>query len=512
MKPVVKGVALSLFHVPTLMAYYGNVPYYERVFKPDSEYLSKLSSTLRTYDEAVKYPPNQVFIGNYSPEELRKIKRPWLINENLTANREGEFGEIFNELEFFGWLKIADSFELVWLEKNFLVQVKEIISRHSLFYQSDLKDLGEGKELYEIKAELAKGGAVPLFYGLEIIGCVRNGHAYDENLKGYPLLEKLANKASSVVVLRQVISNCAMEAKSIDFIIESSEEAVGDMFQPGGGDLAKAIAEKAQCLNANGVDVRAFCAGPAGAVIIASSLVKSGLFKNVVVIGGGSVPKLGMNSREHVAKGLTPLEDCLGAVAVLISEDDGISPVINLDSVGRHKVGTGSSPQAITTALVSDPLKMLGLNFTDVDKYAPELHNPEITEPAGAGDVPLANIKMIAALATMQGEIKRDQMDRFIVEKGIVGFSPTQGHIPSGVPILGWARKEILIDNWKRVMVIGKGSLFLARMTNLAEGFSFLVEKNEPVTELTQPTTLSREYIREVIIEVLQEMSGKFGG
>ncbi len=112
----------------------------------------------------------------------------------------------------------------------------------------------------------------------------------------------------------------------------------------------------------------------------------------------------------------------------------------------------------------------------------------------------------------MQGEIKRDQMDRFIVEKGIVGFSPTQGHIPSGVPILGWARKEILIDNWKRVMVIGKGSLFLARMTNLAEGFSFLVEKNEPVTELTQPTTLSREYIREVIIEVLQEMSGKFGG
>ncbi len=512
MKPVVKGVALSLFHVPTLMAYYGNVPYYEREFKPDSEYLSKLISTLRTYEEVVNYPPNQVFIGNYSPEELRKIKRPWLVNENSPVNKAGEFGEIFNELEFYGWLKIADSFELVWLEKSFLAQVKEILSQHSLINQSDLKDLGEGKSIEEIKAELDKGNSIPLLYGSEIVGSVRNAHTYDENLKGYPLLEKLSNKASAVVVLRQVINNCAMEAKSIDFIIESSEEAVGDMYQPGGGDLAKAIAEKAQCINANGVDVRAFCAGPAGAVVIASSLIKAGLFKNVVVIGGGSVPKLGMNSREHVAKGLKPLEDCLGAVAILISEDDGVSPVINLDSVGRHKVGTGSSPQAITTALVLDSLKKLGLSFSDVDKYAPELHNPEITEPAGAGDVPLANIKMIAALATMQGEIKREQMESFIAEKGIIGFSPTQGHIPSGVPILGWARKEILEGNWKRVMVIGKGSLFLARMTNLAEGFSFLIEKNEPITKLTQPTTLSRDYIREVIIEVLQELSGKFGG
>ncbi|MBT9174632.1 MAG: Glycine/sarcosine/betaine reductase complex component C subunit beta [candidate division WS2 bacterium] len=512
MRPVVKGVALSLFHVPTLMAYYGNVPYYERVFKPDSEYLSKLTSTARTYDEVVKYPPNQVFIGNYSPEDLRKISRPWSVNDNFSANRAGEFGEIFNELEFYGWLKIADSFELVWLEKGFLGQVKEILSTHCLFIPSDLKDLGEGRDLEDVKNEINKGNAIPLLCGSEIVGSVRNAHSYDENLKGYPLLEKLSNKASAIVVLRQVINNCAMEAKSIDFVIESSEEAVGDMFQPGGGDLAKAIAEKAQCVNANGVDVRAFCAGPAGAVVIASSLVKSGLFKNVAVIGGGSIPKLGMNSREHVAKGLKPLEDCLGAVAILISEDDGVSPVVNLDSVGRHKVGTGSSPQAITTALVSEPLKKLGLSFSDVDKYAPELHNPEITEPAGAGDVPLANIKMIAALATMQGEIKREQMDSFIVERGIVGFSPTQGHIPSGVPFLGWARKEILKGNWKRVMVIGKGSLFLARMTNLAEGFSFLVEKNEPLRELPQPSTLSREYIREVIIEVLQEISGNLGG
>ena len=35
----------------------------------------------------------------------------------------------------------------------------------------------------------------------------------------------------------------------------------------------------------------------------------------------------------------------------------------------------------------------------DVDRYATELHDPEITEPAGGGNVPSRNYRMIAALA-----------------------------------------------------------------------------------------------------------------
>jgi len=50
-------------------------------------------------------------------------------------------------------------------------------------------------------------------------------------------------------------------------------------------------------------------------------------------------------------------------------------------------------------ALTVKPLEKLGLNLQDVDKYAPEMQNPEVTEPAGAGDVPKSNYKMIAALA-----------------------------------------------------------------------------------------------------------------
>ncbi|MDH7480184.1 MAG: glycine/sarcosine/betaine reductase complex component C subunit alpha, partial [Syntrophomonadaceae bacterium] len=59
-----------------------------------------------------------------------------------------------------------------------------------------------------------------------------------------------------------------------------------------------------------------------------------------------------------------------------------------------------------------------------------------------------------------------------------VGFAPTQGHIPSGVPMLGHLREELLRGGIRRAMVIGKGSLFLGRMTDLFDGTSLLLEAN----------------------------------
>ncbi|HBM80986.1 MAG TPA: glycine reductase, partial [Clostridiaceae bacterium] len=105
--------------------------------------------------------------------------------------------------------------------------------------------------------------------------------------------------------------------------------------------------------------------------------------------------------------------------------------------------------------------------MTDIDKYSPEMQNPECTEPAGAGNVPMANFKMIAALAVKYKQIERSQLMEFAKKHGNPGFAPTQGHVPSGVPIIGFARDFILEGKIKSVMVIGKGSLFLGRMTNL---------------------------------------------
>ncbi|MCL6645147.1 MAG: DUF5940 domain-containing protein [Dehalococcoidia bacterium] len=165
---------------------------------------------------------------------------------------------------------------------------------------------------------------------------------------------------------------------------------------------------------------------------------------------------------------------------VLLGPDDGRSPVLRLDSVGRHTVAAGSVQQHIVEALVQAPLDRLGLRFADIDKYATELHNPEITDTAGSGDVPRTNYRLIAALAARRGEIPAgsEARDRFIAEHGMPGFSPTQGHVASAMPYIAHALDGLRAGELRRTMFLAKGSLFLGRMTHLADGESFILEAN----------------------------------
>jgi betaine reductase len=254
------------------------------------------------------------------------------------------------------------------------------------------------------------------------------------------------------------------------------------MNQRGGGNFAKAIGEVCGLVNATGSDTRGFCAAPVHALVEAAALVQSGIYKNVVVVAGGSVAKLGMNAKDHIKKGLPVLEDVLGAFAAFIGENDGISPVFRTDIVGRHTIGSGASPQAVTQAIVADPLDRVGLKLADIDTFSVEMQNPEVTEPAGAGDVPKANYKMIAALGVMRKEFERSELNQVVDRIAMPGFAPTQGHIPSGVPFLGHCRDMMLAGELNRVMIVGKGSLFLGRLTNLFDGVSFVLERNKGVS------------------------------
>jgi len=158
--------------------------------------------------------------------------------------------------------------------------------------------------------------------------------------------------------------------------------------------------------------------------------------------------------------------------------------------------------------IVYNPLDRLSLKAFEVDKYAPELQNPEITEPAGAGDVPKANYKMIAAIAVKRGELKREEMDSFVEKHGVIGFAPTQGHIPSGVPFIGYAREQILAGNMTRAMIIGKGSLFLGRMTNLFDGISFIMEKNPGLKKEEKMPDIS-SYLAEAFREFAEYLKAR---
>lgn len=506
----IRGYSYCLNHTPELGLYYGNTPYMERISHGETEYIKKLSKSMQSYDEACSYAPNQAFIGGLDLERLKEQPTPMYENRMNGASRFGKFGEIMPENEFLALMDICDVFDIVWLEESFAGEVRDALTKHPLMNENILSRLEKGHTPSEIEKEAKEHGALPLYFNGKIAGCCRKGHDFDESLSAHVLLENIASKAGSVLALLHLLKTTGLSPADIDYIIESSEEAAGDMNQRGGGNFAKAIAEIAGCVNASGFDVRSFCAGPVNAVIAGATQVASGARPNVVVLAGGAIPKLFMNSRDHVRKDMPALEDCLGSFAVLLDADDGTCPIMRLDALGKHSVGAGASPQAVTSALVYEPLQKIGLSFADVDKFAAELQIPEITVPAGAGDVPAANFKMIAALAVMKGELNREEIPSFVESKGIPGFAHTQGHIPSGVPFIGHACEDIKEGKYERVMIIGKGSLFLARLTNLSDGASFLIEPSSGVSGQTRGVTT--EEVRGILLEVLEDLSKELAG
>lgn len=504
---VVRGVSYVLVHAPSMLVHMGTTQTVEREVNPESDYLKELAKHLRSYSECMAYPPNQAYIGNITPDELAGIVRPWYEKPLAKANRIGARGEIMPEDEFYALMKTVDSFDLVVLEEGFTERIATKLVSDSIWTEDDRERLGTGEPINHIEELVSKGRAEGLYEGEALVGCVKAAHERDKNLAAHVMIENLAAKASGTLALRHLAARNDIDPADIEYIIECSEEACGDMYQRGGGNFAKAIGEMAGCVNASGCDVRGFCAAPAHAMVNAAGLVRSGIFKNVAVVGGGSIAKLGMNGRDHVKKGLPVLEDVLGGFAVLVSEDDGVSPVVRTDAVGRHNIGTGSSPQAVMTAIVVDPLERIGLSLREVDKYSAEMQNPEITESAGAGDVPTSNLKIIAALAVKEGEIERGDLGAFVKKHGMPGFAPTQGHVPSGVPALGYLCDEIMAGRIERAQIISKGSLFLGRLTNLFDGISFVIESNSGKrvrNDRPEMAGVSDDQLRKIIADALR--------
>ena len=505
---VIRAAGYVLAHTPDMVIHNGTTQTTEKVVNPGSDYLKELPSHLRSYEDCLAYVPNQAYIGNVTNDELRALEFPYFDKKARDPLREGRYGEIMPQDEFYGLMQICDVFDLVLLEKAFAEEVKGKLGKWGQLGEEQLNILDKNdwdKETLEklVVEEHAEG----LYMDSVLVGCVKRAHDVDVNLSAHTMLENIVTKASSVQAILNLLRTSGTDPGSIDYVIDCCEEACGDMNQRGGGNFAKAAAETAGLANATGSDVRGFCAGPAHAILDAASLVKAGTFRNVLVTAGGCTAKLGMNGKDHVRKGLPILEDCIGGFAVLIGENDGVNPVIRNDIVGRHTVGTGSAPQNVIGSLVTDPLDRAGLKVTDVDKFAPELQNPDITKPAGAGDVPESNFKMIAALAVKRGDIARTDIPAFVRDHGLVGWAPTQGHIPSGVPFIGPLRDMILEGKAKRGMIIGKGSLFLGRMTNLFDGVSFVVEANPGKEERSAETGISKEEVRAMIAESMRDFA-----
>jgi hypothetical protein len=170
-------------------------------------------------------------------------------------------------------------------------------------------------------------------------------------------------------------------------------------------------------------------------------------------------------------------------------------------SISRRLVPVGRRHSAAVQAIVAAPLDRVGIPLSAVDTFSVEMQNPEITEPAGAGDVPKANYKMIAALGVMRKDFERSELNAVVDRISMPGFAPTQGHIPSGAPFMAHCRDMMADGALSRAMIVGKGSLFLGRLTNLFDGVSFLVEKNPGQAE--EATGTDKETLRLMVADAL---------
>ena len=385
MTAAIHGCSLILAHAPDLVRH-GSKPTRE-------DAADAIKPALRTFEDALGYPPHQVFIGNLAPDALWGIERPWWKNA-AEPSAAGPYGVFVDQDALYAQMEAADQFQLLHLD---------------------------GRE--------ASNGALSLYRNGSRAGVMDRAHELDESLSAGVLLENLACKATGAIALEHLLSHTGFPAEDLAYAIGCGEEAVGDRYQRGGGNLGKAIAEQAGCVNASGSDVKAFCAGPIHALVVAASLVSSGVYEHVAVVAGGSLAKLGMKFAGALRNEVPVLEDVLAGLAILVGPAGNGAPTIRLDAVGRHRVGSGSAQQAVLEDLVVEPLARLGRGILDVERYATELHDPEITEPAGAGNVPQRNYRLIGALAVKRGELERAKLDDFERERGLPGFSPTQGHV-----------------------------------------------------------------------------------
>ncbi len=253
--PVIKGAGYALVHTSDIIIHNGTTQTTEKLTNPNSEYLKKLPEHIRDFDKVLKYIPNQVYIGNMKPENLRDYEMPWHDKEATVQERFGKYGEIMPQDEFIGLMKLADAFDLVLLEKEFTQAIKEKLSNHPLF-KEDANTLKEGVELEVINKAMSEH-AEGLYQDGQLIGCVKKAHDVDVNLTAHILFENLVVKASGVLAFNNLLAKNNITADEIDYVIECSEEACGDMNQRGGGNFAKSIAEQCNAVNATGSDCQA---------------------------------------------------------------------------------------------------------------------------------------------------------------------------------------------------------------------------------------------------------------
>ena len=249
--PVIRNCSHCLVHVPDLVRY-GSKPRRETLKDPSTD--GRLAERLRSFEDAVRYPPNQTAIGNLTPERLAEIPRLWFESGACDdAPATGPFGTIVGQDLFYALLQTANVLTppLVSLVESARADIEAAVAAHEV-----LADLA--RPSFVSDEGMPSETTLTLRTGDAVRGWMRRDDRAegreDENLDAHTLLEALSAKASGALALQDLLHREGTAATEIDYVISCGEEAAGDRYQRGGGGMAKAIAEMCGCTNASGMD------------------------------------------------------------------------------------------------------------------------------------------------------------------------------------------------------------------------------------------------------------------
>lgn len=217
---VLKGASYTLAFTPDMVIHNGTTQTTERTVNPDSEYLKDLPKHLRSYEEALSYLPNQVYIGNKTPDDLAAAAFPWY-DKKIEGLRQGKYGEIMPEDEFIGLMQICDVFDLVKLEQSFADKTRKKLEAHPLITAEQAAILDKNEEtLEDIRRLVEEDHAEPLYCEGQLVGAVKRAHDIDINLSAHVMLENLVTKASCALSLLHLVQVTGIDASEIEYVID----------------------------------------------------------------------------------------------------------------------------------------------------------------------------------------------------------------------------------------------------------------------------------------------------
>ena len=85
----------------------------EMIVNPEGDYLKELPSHIRSWEDVLQYWPNQVYIGNKTPDELAAIPQPFYQTPCDVTERYGHFGQMMPQQEFLLLMQASDVFPVV---------------------------------------------------------------------------------------------------------------------------------------------------------------------------------------------------------------------------------------------------------------------------------------------------------------------------------------------------------------------------------------------------------------